>query len=95
MSCLTLWPTIKQVGWPKNPAWGGWVATRGASQCLPSPQLYVQAGSWGWKTQLLWLTIQLLFFSLALFSGYIPILDYQHHPCDSVFGFLQEALVAF
>ncbi|KAF5911601.1 hypothetical protein HPG69_008200, partial [Diceros bicornis minor] len=68
----------------------------GVSRCYPPvPQLYVQAGSWGQKTRLLRPTIQLLFLFLALFTGYLRILDYWHHPSDTVFGFVQGALMAF
>ncbi|XP_042106013.1 phospholipid phosphatase 3-like isoform X2 [Ovis aries] len=57
--------------------------------------LYIQAGSWGQKIWLLRPTIQLLFLSLALLTGYIRVLDHWHHPCDAFFGFFQGALMAF
>uniref|UniRef100_A0AC11C324 Uncharacterized protein n=1 Tax=Ovis aries TaxID=9940 RepID=A0AC11C324_SHEEP len=63
--------------------------------CMVYLVLYIQAGSWGQKIWLLRPTIQLLFLSLALLTGYIRVLDHWHHPCDAFFGFFQGALMAF
>ncbi|XP_061278428.1 phospholipid phosphatase 3-like isoform X4 [Bos javanicus] len=63
--------------------------------CMVYLVLYIQAGSWGQKIWLLRPTIQLLFLSLALLTGYIRVLDHWHHPYDAFFGFLQGALTAF
>uniref|UniRef100_A0A8C2QSL6 Phosphatidic acid phosphatase type 2/haloperoxidase domain-containing protein n=1 Tax=Capra hircus TaxID=9925 RepID=A0A8C2QSL6_CAPHI len=48
--------------------------------CMVYLVLYIQAGSWGQKIWLLRPTIQLLFLSLALLTGYIRVLDHWHHP---------------
>ncbi|XP_062966046.1 phospholipid phosphatase 3-like [Cynocephalus volans] len=63
--------------------------------CMVYLMLYVQARYWGQKTKLLRPTIQFLFLSLALLTGYIQTLDHWHHPYDMVFGFLLGALMAF
>ena len=70
-------------------------APRVSRRCPSAFQLYVQARSWGQKIWLLRPTIQLLLLSLALFTGYIRVLDHWHHPYDAIFGFLQGALMAF
>lgn len=69
--------------------------SQGFKALPPAFQLYIQAGSWGQKIWLLRPTIQLLFLSLALLTGYIRVLDHWHHPCDAFFGFFQGALMAF
>ena len=69
--------------------------SQGFKALPPAFQLYIQAGSWGQKIWLLRPTIQLLFLSLALLTGYIRVLDHWHHPYDAFFGFLQGALMAF
>lgn len=81
-------------GWAQKPSLG-WMGSYSWGFTVPALPAALCAG-WllGMETQLLWLTIQLLFFSLALFSGYIQILDSWHHPYDGVFGFLQGALMA-
>ncbi|XP_043322315.1 phospholipid phosphatase 3-like [Cervus canadensis] len=63
--------------------------------CMVYLVLYIQAGSWGRKTWLLRPTVQLLFLCLALLTGYLRVLDHQHHPYDALVGFLQGALMAF
>ncbi|XP_059950473.1 phospholipid phosphatase 3-like [Mesoplodon densirostris] len=56
------------------------VGRRVSRRCPPAFQLYVQASSWGQKIWLLRPTIQLLFLSLALFTGYIRVLNHGTTP---------------